>query len=141
MMPTTSLTLWVMHGEYLYCRLPGDAALPGWALAALVKPGAFASVTRTPAELSFVVPTDPAPPAEDGIVVSDPWRGLAVVGPLDFALTGVLAGLSAALAEAGISICAIATYDTDILLVPADRLADAIMALRGAGYGVEDASG
>jgi uncharacterized protein len=57
-----------------------------------------------------------------------------VLGPLDFALTGIVAALTAPLAAAGISVSVIATYDTDYLLVKADRLADAAAALRAAGY-------
>lgn len=48
------------------------------------------------------------------------WSGLMVEGPLDFALVGVLAELSGALADASISLCAISTWDTDYLLVRAE---------------------
>ena len=45
------------------------------------------------------------------------WRCLKVLGPLDLSVTGVIASLSAPLAEAGVSVLAICTYDTDYLLV------------------------
>ncbi|MEM1434518.1 MAG: ACT domain-containing protein [Pseudomonadota bacterium] len=61
------------------------------------------------------------------------WRALKVSGPLDFALVGILAQLTGALAEAGISIFAISTFDTDYLLVKAAVLADTVSTLEQAG--------
>lgn len=49
--------------------------------------------------------------------------------PLSFALTGILAIISGTLAQAGISIFAVSTYNTDYILVKQDRLQDAIDAL------------
>ncbi|MEA2380663.1 MAG: uncharacterized protein QOH72_634 [Solirubrobacteraceae bacterium] len=72
----------------------------------------------------------------DGARAESGWRALGVDGPLDFALTGVLAAVAVPLAEAGVSIFAVSTYDTDYVLVRADRLPDAVAALRGAGHSV-----
>jgi hypothetical protein len=60
-----------------------------------------------------------------------------VAGTLDFALTGVMAALAVPLAEAGISMLALATYDTDYVLVRGERLGDAVAALRAAGHRVD----
>ncbi len=49
-------------------------------------------------------------------------------------MTGVLAGLSQALAAVGISLFAVSTFDTDYLFVKTDDLTSALAALRGAGY-------
>ena len=38
-------------------------------------------------------------------------------GPLDFAETGILASLATPLAEVGVSVFAVSTFDTDYLLV------------------------
>jgi len=57
-----------------------------------------------------------------------------VVGPLDFSLTGILASLTASLAEVGISVFAISTFDTDYLLVKADNLKRAVLKLQEAGH-------
>jgi uncharacterized protein len=65
------------------------------------------------------------------------WRCLKVQGPLDFALTGILAALTAPLAAAGIAVFAVSTYDTDYLLLKAENLHRAAEALRGAGHRVE----
>lgn len=72
-----------------------------------------------------------APP---GAELSGPWRALRVAGPLDHGQTGVLVSLAAPLADAGAPIFAISTYDTDYVLVPADRADDASEALLAAGH-------
>jgi uncharacterized protein len=114
--------------SYAVSRLDPAAAVPDWATR-----GRFTSITRTPSELSIVCDADAVPPdvrAERGFHV------LAVRGPLDFSLTGVLAALSAPLAAAGISIFAIATYDTDYLLVREADVDRAVRALHDAGHRV-----
>jgi hypothetical protein len=123
------LTLRVLPGVLAVCRLPPDAALPGWALS-----GGFVSVTRTLEELSVVCAEEVVP--ADGQCEGG-WRVLQVAGPLDFALTGILAALATPLAAAGISIFALSTYDTDYVLVKERTLAEAIAVLRRAGMTVE----
>jgi hypothetical protein len=61
---------------------------------------------------------------------------MKVEGPLDLSLIGILASLTTALAQAGINVFAISTFDTDYLLVKEERLEKAARALREAGYGV-----
>jgi hypothetical protein len=63
----------------------------------------------------------------------------SVEGPFELATTvGVLAAIAGTLAEAGISLFAISTDDTDQILVRHDRLDEAIAALRRAGPIVRD---
>jgi hypothetical protein len=71
-----------------------------------------------------------------GTMCEGPWRMLAVRGPLDFALTGVMASLATPLADAAISLFTISTYDTDYLLVRAGDLDRAVQALTRAGHRV-----
>ena len=59
-----------------------------------------------------------------------------VKGPLDFNLVGIIAGLSGTLADAGVSIFALSTYDTDYIMVKQPDLDRALAALRQAGYPV-----
>ncbi len=106
------------------CRLRASDRVPSWALE--LHEG-FVSVTRTADELSIVCPEEAVPP---DTTVEEGWRALKVVGPIPFETTGVLAGIAAPLAAAGISIFAIATYDTDYVLVKADQLERALAALR-----------
>jgi hypothetical protein len=62
---------------------------------------------------------------------------LRVAGALPFAVVGIRASLTAPLAKAGISLFAISTFDTDYLLVKAERLLEAVAVLRAAGLWVE----
>jgi hypothetical protein len=110
-------------------RLDGDAPLPPW----FVLNPPFSCAVRRDGELSLVCDAADVP---DGVDCERPWRALEVAGPLDFSLTGILASLAAPLADAGVSIFAVATYDTDVLLVRAAQLDDALAALRAAGHEV-----
>ena len=65
------------------------------------------------------------------------WRALRVVGQLGFALVGVMSALAAPLANAGISIFALSTFDTDYILVKARDLEDAVRILETAGHRIE----
>ena len=114
-MPQTRLRLTVLDDRLAVCRLAPDAALPDW----LSWTGGLTVVCRTAEELSLVCPDGELP---EGVRAERGWRAFKVEGPLDFALTGILAGLAAPLAEAGISIFAISTFDTDYLLVRAADL-------------------
>jgi uncharacterized protein len=124
------LELRVLPGALAVARLRPGEPVPAWASAA----GALHAVVRTAGELS-VVCDDAAVPA--GVRAERGFRALAVAGPLDFALTGVLAALAVPLAEAGVPIFAVSTYDTDHLLVRAERLGEAIAALEAAGHRVQ----
>jgi uncharacterized protein len=64
------------------------------------------------------------------------WRALKVRGPLDFSLVGILASIAAPLAEAGISIFSISTFDTDYILVKEKTLEKAQAVLEEAGHQV-----
>jgi len=65
------------------------------------------------------------------------WKCIKVKGPLDFNLTGILAGISDILFQANISIFAISTFDTDYILVRSQDLPSARTKLRQAGYKFE----
>jgi len=115
--------LHVLPGRFAVCRLAADAAVPA----------TFFSVTRTPDELSVVCAEELAP---EGARCENGWRILQVAGPLDFSLTGVLAAIAAPLANAGVSIFALSTFDTDYVMVKEANLAKAVEALRAAGHRV-----
>lgn len=124
------MTLDVLPGRLAVCRLPPDAPLAPW-----MGEGGASSISRTAAELS-VVCAEASVPA--GVRAEVGWRALALRGPIDFALTGVLVRILQPLAEAGVGIFALSTYDTDLVLVKETRLADAVAALRDAGMEVVD---
>jgi hypothetical protein len=98
--------------------------------------GDFFSVTRTDEELSIVCAQEHVP---EHTQAERNWIGLKVLGPLDFALTGILANLATALAEAGISIFAVSTYDTDYLFIKRTDLVRAEVALTAVGHHVDRA--
>ena len=120
------LTLIVVDGVFAVCRLEPDAPMPPWATA-----GNFFSITRTTEELSIVCRQDAAP---EGINCERGWRCLRVAGAMPFSVVGVVASLTAPLAEAGISVFAVSTFDTDYLLVKESQLAKALNVLRRAGH-------
>lgn len=122
------LTLTVLQPQLAVCRLSPTAPFPEWTLSS-----AFFNLTRTEEELSVVCEDSRVP---EGITKEGGWRALKVEGPLDFALTGILAGIAGALARAEISIFAISTYDTDYILVRGSNLAAAVATLQNEGYQV-----
>jgi hypothetical protein len=62
------------------------------------------------------------------------WRALKLEGPFDFALTGIVDSVVRPLAEAGVSVFVLATYDTDYVLVGADRVESTVAILRAHGH-------
>lgn len=116
----------VLEGTFAVCRLAPTVPVPEWAL----RPGFF-SITRTAEELSLVCAEAHVPagiPAEFG------WSCLQLEGPFPFAMSGVLAAFINPLAEAGIGIFAVSTFDTDYILVKADSLRTTIAKLEEAGH-------
>jgi hypothetical protein len=121
------LSLVLLSDLFAVCRLRADAPSPAWATGELV------SITRTADELSVVCRDDAVP---EGVRREAGWRCLRVDGTLDLALVGVLAALAVPLAEAGVSVFAVSTFDTDYLLVKEADLARGFEALRAAGHRV-----
>ena len=111
------------------CRLEPDAAVPDWGAS-----GSFYSITRTPDEVSIVCEQS-AVPAD--VRSEREWRCFKLAGPIPFTTVGVLAALVAPLADAGISVFAVSTFDTDYLLVKEADFSEAVAALRAAGHLVE----
>ncbi len=75
----------------------------------------------------------------DSLQSNGPWRAFRVVGELDFALTGILASLTTPLAEAGIPVFAISSFDTDYLLVGAEQAYAARSTQHADGCGLSSA--
>ena len=123
------LDLELLPGEYAICRLPADSPLP----AGLTQPhpDGVLSVTWTADEVSILCPAERVPA---DATVETPWRCLRVAGPVQLALTGILASIVSPLADARVNIFAFSTFDTDYVVVPAVRLGEALAALSGAGH-------
>jgi len=118
----------VLQDRLGICRLDTPEPLPPWARA---EKGEFFSATRTPDELSIIVADSRAP--KDAKCERD-WRLFKVKGTLDFNQVGIIAGLSGTLADAGVSIFALSTYDTDYVMLKQADFGRAVAALRQAGY-------
>ena len=121
-----TLTLTPIPDTFAVCRLDGNASIPSWATG-----GHFISITRTVDELSIVCLQVAVP---EGVVCERGWRCLRVAGTLPFSVIGILASLTAPLAEAGITIFAVSTFDTDYLLVKTDDFDKAVAVLERAGH-------
>jgi uncharacterized protein len=128
MSPRALLTLTVLPGRYAISKLDAKSEIPLW-----VREGQFLSVTRTATELSIVCEEDRVPP---GVPCVAGWRVLRCEGPLDWALTGIVASLAEPLANAGVAIFPIATHDTDYLLIREPQLNDAVQALTRYGHAI-----
>ena len=122
------LTLQLMPGEFAVCRLPPDSSVPSW-----LGSGMFSSVTRTVDELSIICPANQVPAA---VKHEAGWRLLKFQGPFDFGAVGVMASVTAPLAAAHVSLLAVATFDTDYVLLKASQLDTALRALAAAGHTV-----
>lgn len=122
------LTLELLKENYCVCRLEAQEAIPEWC-----EQGDFYSITKTKDELSIVCSQQYVP---ENIQAERDWRIFKILGPLDFALIGILSKISLLMAECKISIFALSTYDTDYILVKNDKVDEAVRALVDAGYQV-----
>jgi hypothetical protein len=93
--------------------------------------GSWWSVTCSGTEISVATERREVDDAEQ---TSGPFRVLQVDGSIDHLTSGVVASVSRPLAEAGISIFAMSTFDSCNVLVPAERLDEAVDALVLAGW-------
>jgi hypothetical protein len=115
-----------MPGQFAVCRLPPDAQLPGWAWSA-----PFSSVTRSKDELSIVCSANSVPEEHQP---KSPWVCFKIEGPFSFSEVGILASVICPLAEKGVPIFAISTFDTDYVLVGEEHAGIALQILRDAGH-------
>jgi hypothetical protein len=128
--PKSVRSVKVLPEPMAIARLAADAVSPKWA-----EQAGFSCVFRTDDSLTVICAQAFIP--ED--VRSDrDWLCLEVEGPLDLSLTGVLASLTGPLAQAGIPVFALSSFETDFILVREEHLSPARLALERAGYLVLD---
>ncbi len=123
-----SLRLTTLDERLAVCRLDAGAEVPGWAIASSIF-----SVTRTTNELSIVCPEKRVP---SEVKCEKGWRAFKLEGTFEFSLVGVLASIAVPLAEAGVGVFAVSTFDTDYVLVKEDQLDLAASTLRERGHEV-----
>ena len=89
-------------------------------------------IGKTDEELSLVCTTGKVPARttarEDG------WMGFRIRSMLDFSLLGILSKISSVLADNGVGIFAVSTYNTDYILVKEENFEKAKESLVAAGY-------
>jgi len=92
------------------CHLGKNVPIPDWATGEN-----FFSITKTEQELSIVYPQEKIPA---GILFEKDWRAFRLESVVNGLYSvGVIAALSGPLAEAGISVFNISTYETNYILV------------------------
>jgi hypothetical protein len=119
------LTLKLLPATYVIWQLPSDAPTPD------IATSTFTAVIRTADELSGVCEAAQVPV---GATIDAGWRCLRFIRQFDLTLTGIMILVATPLAQAGVPIFTLATYNTDYILVPQARLADACHAIQQAGH-------
>lgn len=97
--------------------------------------GEFYFAGKTDEENSLVCLTENAPGT--AYAREDGWRAFRIQGTLEFSMVGILAKLSAVLAEENIGIFAISTFNTDYILTKKENFEKAVHALQKKGYEIE----
>lgn len=92
----------------------------------------FCFIGRTDEEKSLVCITENVP--QNTMERDDGWKAFRLQGVLDFSLIGILAKISSLMAENGIGIFAVSTYNTDYILTKTENFSKAIKVLSDAGY-------
>lgn len=118
------MELEILDGEFSICKVAG------YSLADLEQPWIFTGCTDE--EKSLVCPTNRVP--ANAAARDDGWRAFRIRGVLDFSLIGILAEISAILAENGIGIFAVSTYNTDYILTKKENFDRALEALSKSGF-------
>ena len=121
------MQLSVLPDKLAVCRLSSSEDVPSWVWGNK----SLLSVTYAADELSVVCASENVP---NDVQCEREWRAMKVQGPLDFALTGILAAIAGPLAGSGIAIFALSTYDTDYILVKEDVLQQAVTVLKQHGH-------
>jgi len=118
------MKLKVINEEFTVCKLKDYSQID------ISEPFVFTGSTDE--EKSLVCPTRLVP--SEVIERSDGWKALRIEGILDFSLIGIIAKISAVLADSGIGIFVVSTFNTDYILTQADRFEMALRLLSDAGY-------
>ena len=127
-MKQRQLQLSLLKDKYGICTLPNTAPIPDWALTQ-----SLASITRTEKELTIVCRLEILPSQYQSDLN---WRCFKIDGSFDLNQIGVISSISSPLADAGISIYVISTYDTDYFLIKEQNLEKTISVLSNSGHAI-----
>lgn len=119
-----AMTLRVISEEFSVCKVKDYSKID------INQPFVFTGSTDE--EKSLVCPTRLVP--SDSLEQSDGWKAFRIEEVLDFSLIGIIAKISTILAENGIGIFVVSTFNTDFILTQSDRFGMALRLLSDAGY-------
>lgn len=109
-MTDNTIQLEWIPGRFAVIQLPANAPIPMWVLDI----DGFTNITRTRNELSIVCQEQYIP---KNIEADSGWLALCLTEPVSITEIGLVAKLTSTLADAGVSLFAISTYENDILLI------------------------
>lgn len=122
------MTLQVIRADFSVCKVVDYSSVNLQA--------AYCFIGKTDEENSLVCQTADVP--GNALERDDGWKAFRIEGTLDFSLIGILAKLSALLAQNGVGVFAISTFNTDYILTKKENFAKALDALREAGYEINE---
>lgn len=128
-----SLVLEVLEATFCVLKLPPTLDMPS----VVIQSSTFWTISKSESELSIVCDQALLPclsEVQTRITVEKDWRAFRVSGTLNFSLTGILNKITMPLAEAGISLFAISTFDTDYILVKQEHFERVVSVLESAGH-------
>lgn len=96
----------------------------------------YSFIGKTDEEKSLVCITSDIP--SNVIHRDDGWKAFRIQGILDFSLIGILSEIATILADNGISIFAISTYNTDYVLIKKENYQKGLEVLKSSGYEITD---
>ena len=114
----------IIDGKFSVCKVE-DYSQVNWE-------ASFCFTGKTDEEHSLVCLTADIP--SNVTDRDDGWSAFRIQGVLDFSLIGILSKISGVLAENGIGLFAISTYNTDYILVKEENREQAAAVLGDAGY-------
>lgn len=91
----------------------------------------FCFTGKTDEENSLVCITDNVP--QNTVECDNGWKAFCIEGVLDFSLIGILAKISSLLAENGIGIFAVSTFNTDYIFTKEENYEKALNVLAEGG--------
>lgn len=117
-----------IHQDFTVCQVE-DYSLVNW-------DAEYSFIGKTDEEKSLVCITREVP--ANAIQRDDGWMAFRIQGILDFSLIGILSKITTVLADNGIPIFAVSTYNTDYVLLKKEQYQKGMEVLQAAGYRIVD---
>ncbi|MEL7239410.1 MAG: ACT domain-containing protein, partial [Planctomycetota bacterium] len=130
--PAPGYELLELDTVFSVCRLPLDADI-AWAMG---KPAELVSIVRSTSEAQGTTVICDVAIVPEGVEADRGWHGFRFAGAFAFGETGVLESVLRGLADAGVPVLAVSTFETDYILVKAERVDRLKRELTAAGHTV-----